>query len=303
MNSLTGTGSLVRLILRRDRALIPIWVLFMALLPLGTASGTVSLYPTDEARRGYIDGLGSSPLLIMFYGVTPAESSLGALIFWRMANGMVVMALIGLLMVIRHTRVEEEAGRRELLGSTVVGRHANLTAALIATGGTSLLVGLLVALGMMSQGAAAGGSVAMGLAWACAGIVFAAIGAVCAQLTEGAGAARSIGISVVGVAFVLRAAADVSGVDGGLRWMSWISPLGWSYEVHAYTDDRWWVFGLAAVFTVAVSGAAMALSAGRDVGAGLLPPRLGPAQASPRLRSPLALAWRLHSGALTAWVV
>ncbi len=301
MNALTGTGSLVRLILRRDRVLMPLWVLIMAMLPLSIASGTTSLYPTDEARQGYIDDLASSPLLLMFYGTKPAAASLGALVFWRMATGMILMAIIGLLVVIRHTRVEEEAGRRELLGSAVVGRHANLAAALIATSGASLTVGVLVALGMSSQDTPADGAFAMGLAWAAAGIVFAAIGAVVAQLTEGAGRARGIGMSIVGVAFALRAAADVS--DGGLRWLSWLSPLGWSYNVHAYTENRWWVFGLAGACTLALGYLAIVLSGRRDLGAGLLPPQLGPAEAAPGLRSPLALAWRLHAGSLVAWTV
>ena len=46
---------------------------------------------------------------------------------------------------------------------------------------------------------------------------------------------------------------------------------------------------------------AYALSSWRDVGAGILRPRLGPARASPRLRGPLALAWRLHRRTLLAW--
>ncbi len=52
-----------------------------------------------------------------------------------------------------------------------------------------------------------------------------------------------------------------------------------------------------------LGAAAVALSARRDVGAGLLPPRPGPATASRGLRSPLALAWRLHRGLLGAWVL
>jgi ABC-2 type transport system permease protein len=46
----------------------------------------------------------------------------------------------------------------------------------------------------------------------------------------------------------------------------------------------------------------VALSARRDLDAGLLPPRLGPPAAAPSLRSPLALAWRLHRGLLAAWL-
>ncbi|ETK35606.1 hypothetical protein MPTA5024_13190, partial [Microbispora sp. ATCC PTA-5024] len=34
----------------------------------------------------------------------------------------------------------------------------------------------------------------------------------------------------------------------------------------------------------------------------VLPPRLGPAEGAPALRSPLALAWRLHRSLLAAWV-
>jgi ABC-2 type transport system permease protein len=45
------------------------------------------------------------------------------------------------------------------------------------------------------------------------------------------------------------------------------------------------------------------LSARRDLGAGILPARLGPAAAAPALRSPLALAWRLHRTTLLGWTV
>jgi ABC-2 type transport system permease protein len=198
--------------------------------------------------------------------------------------------------------VEEEAGRRELIGSAVVGRSANLAAALVATSGASLVVGVFVALGMMSQHTPAAGAIAMGLAWAAAGITFAAVGAVTAQLSETAGPARGIGIAVLGVAFALRAIGDVSAEQGsGPSWLSWVPPLGWIYQVRAYDENRWWVFALIAVLVAALAYTAFALATRRDIGAGLLPARLGPADAAPGLRTPLALAWRLHKGALYAW--
>lgn len=301
MSAFTGTGPLIRLILRRDRVLMPIWMLFMAVLPLSLASGTATLYHTDAERQGYIDDLGASPMLLLFYGQKPGNPSLGALIFWRSATGIVIMALIAVLFVVRHTRVEEEAGRRELLGSAVVGRHAGLAAALAAMSGAALIVGVLVAMGMMSQHTPAAGAVAMGLAWAFAAILFAAVAAVAAQLSEGATAARGIGLAVLGLAFALRGTGDVAG--GGLAWLSWISPLGWIYRVDAYAGNRWWLFVLAVATVIALSCLALFLSARRDLGAGLLPPRLGPAVGAPGLRSPLALAWRLHRGALYGWLV
>ena len=43
----------------------------------------------------------------------------------------VLAALMSTFAVVRHTRQNEELGRAELLGATVVGRYAGLTAAVI----------------------------------------------------------------------------------------------------------------------------------------------------------------------------
>lgn len=58
---------------------------------------------------------------------------------------------------------------------------------------------------------------------------------------------------------------------------------------------------LPVLLTAVLVVVAYALSARRDLGAGLLPARLGAASASPSLNSPLSLAWRLNQGALYAW--
>jgi ABC-2 type transport system permease protein len=140
----------------------------------------------------------------------------------------------------------------------------------------------------------------MGLAWAFTGILFAAVGAVAAQLTEGAGAARGIGILALAIAWGIRGISDA---DPGLSWLGWISPLGWIYRVNAYTDNRWWLLAAVAVLVAALMATATSLSARRDIGAGILKPSLGPASAKPGLRSPLALAWRLHRGTLISWTI
>ncbi len=225
------------------------------------------------------------------------------MVAWRSGFVPVAVGLIGLLMVIRHTRTDEEAGRRELLGATVVGRRAGLAAALLATLGANLVMALLVTLALVGQGLPAGGSLALGLEFAAAGWVFAAVGGITAQLTTGAGAARGIAVSVLGAAYVLGIVGDVSGqTGGGLSWVAWVSPIGWVHRIHPYGAEQWWIFALAAGSTAVLSAVAVALSARRDVGAGLLPTRPGPAAAAAGLRSPLALAWRLHRGLLAGWV-
>jgi len=56
---------------------------------------------------------------------------------------------------------------------------------------------------------------------------------------------------------------------------------------------------LLAALAAALVFASVRLAARRDLGAGLLPPRLGPARGA--LGTPLALAWRLQRGALAGW--
>jgi ABC-2 type transport system permease protein len=300
VKGLTGMGALVRLILRRDRVLLPIWVMVLAAFPAAFAATFADLYPTAAERQVFAEVAGSNPGILAMLGPV-FDPGVGGLTAWRVSILLVVVALISALTVIRHTRTEEEAGRRELVGSTVVGRHATLAAALIVTVASNLALAGLLALGLVVQDLSASGSLALGLAFAAAGCVFAAVAAVAAQLTQGAGAARGLAISVLGLAFLLRVASDAAGEEGGTSWLSWLSPLGWAMRVRPFADERWWVFALAAGSFVVLAAAAYALSSRRDVGAGLLPPREGPATVSPRLRSPLALAWRLHRGLLLGW--
>ena len=158
---------------------------------------------------------------------------------------------------------------------------------------------LLVALVLVGQGLPAAGCIALGLEFAAGGFVFAAVGALAAQVTTGAGTARGGAAVALAAAYVLAVVGDVS----GRTWVSWLSPVGWTRQVHPYGVTRWWVFALVAGFTGLLAAGAFALSARRDVGTGLLPSRPGPADAAAGLRTPLALAWRLHRGLLAGWVV
>jgi ABC-2 type transport system permease protein len=82
--------------------------------------------------------------------------------------------------------------------------------------------------------------------------------------------------------------------------MSWLSPIGWGQQFRPYAGDRWWVLLIMVGFAAAAVAGAYALVERRDIGAGLVADRLGPA-GSARLGSPLALAWRLQRGSLVGW--
>ena len=101
---------------------------------------------------------------------------------------------------------------------------------------------------------------------------------------------------VLAVAYLIRFVADGS----GRFWLKWLSPLGWAHQVRAFGVERWWVLGLMLAAFLALAGVAYALAARRDLGAGVLPQRPGPA-GSQRLTGPLSLAWRLQRGSLLLW--
>ncbi|MGW7683539.1 ABC transporter permease [Kribbella sp. NPDC054772] len=297
MRGLVGTGGLIRLILRRDRIVLPLWIVLLVAISASYVKEYGDLFPTPESRVKYASNAG----FITLYGEL-SGSSLGEFVTWRLGFVPVMVGLISLLTVIRHTRVEEETGRRELLGATVIGRYAQLAAALIVTLGANVVLAVLLTFAMHGQDLPMAGSVAIGVVYAGTGWFFAAVGAVAAQLTASAGTARGIAIGVLGGAYVLRAAGDTSAhTDGPLAWLSYLSPISWAQRIHPYAQNRWWLGILVLAATIALVAVAAWLSTRRDIGGGLLADRLGPADGA--IGSPLGLAWRLHRGLLAAWTV
>lgn len=297
-SSFTGTAALLRLALRRDRVVLPVWIAVFVAAAAGSAGATLSLYPTVAARVVASEAVNGSPPLIAIYGRVLDPTSLGALGLWKIGGmGGTLVAVLTMLLVVRHSRAEEEAGRLELLAATVLGRGAALAAALLVGTGTALVLGVVVAVSLVAAGLPVAGSVAFGAAWASCGLAFAAVGAVSAQLSGGTRAANGLSTVVLVVAFLLRATGD----SVGPAWLSWLSPIGWAQQLRPYAGERWWVLLLPLALTVAFTLLAVRLGARRDLDAGVLSDRAGPAVAAAGLRGPTALAWRMHRTVLAAW--
>ncbi|MFJ3231570.1 ABC transporter permease [Streptomyces sp. NPDC086787] len=293
---MASTGILLRFALRRDRALIPAWVAVNALMIL-TMPGTLrSMYGTEAERVDLVGQLTANASLRALIG--PAfDTSLGALTVWRVGvYAGALAAVTSVLVVVRHTRDEEESGRHELVASGMVGRRASLTAALLTAAVANGVLAVLVTAGLAGQGIA--GAVSFGLGLAGVGMVFATTAAIAVQLTESARLARGLTAAVLGAAFVLRAAGD-SATDDGSSLLTWLSPLGWLEEQRSFADERWWVLLLFAAAVVAQGAVAHVLAGRRDVGMSFFPTRPGPAEG--RLGTAGALAWRLQRGSVLGW--
>ncbi|MFA3877449.1 ABC transporter permease [Streptomyces sp. MMCC 100] len=295
---LAGTGTLLRFALRRDRVLIPVWVGVNALMVLSMPGTIKGLYGTAAERADLLRQMETNSSLRALVGPV-FDDGLGALTAWRVGlYAGALAAVMSLLIVVRHTRDEEESGRQEVVASGMVGRRAPLSAALLAAAVANAVLALLVAVGLAGQGAA--GALALGLGVAGVGMLFATMAAIVAQLTESARLARGLTAAVLGGAFVLRAAGD-SATDDGSSVLTWVSPLGWLENLRAFAGERWWVLLLIAAATVAQGIVAYGLAGRRDLGMSFLPTRPGPAAG--RLRTAGALAWRLQRGSVLGWSI
>lgn len=299
MNDLAGTGALLRLALRRDRLVVVLSALGIAGLLVVTALSYQGLYPTQADRDRAASAITTNAALIAVAGPARALDTIGGLTAWK--SGLwaaMAMALVSALLAVRHTRGEEERGQAELLLSTATGRLAPTAAGLALVALLNAVAGALTALGLIATGVDAAGSVALALWVAGAGLVFGALGALAGQLVSTARAANGLAAAIVGVAFALRALGDTGGGT-----LTWLSPLGWGEELHAFAGERWAPLLLYVIAVPLVLAATRALARRRDLGSGVFAARRGPARAAAGLPRPLGLALRLQRASLIGWTV
>jgi ABC-2 type transport system permease protein len=298
-----GTGTLLRAALRRDRRRLLIWVLSLGALTVYSAVGLGAIYTTAASRQSRAAVMQTPAGIILGGpGYGTENYTLGAMIANELSlTVMVAMAIMSLLFVVRHTRAEEDGGSAELVFSGAVGRRAPVTAAFLLMGSADLAVGVVAATGLIGSGLGAVDSLALASGWVLTGVVFGCVGGITAQLMTQTRAASGAALAVLGVATVVRGVGDILQEHGSA--LSWLSPIAWAQQIRAFVDLRWWPLGLSVVLIAVLTAAAYALNDRRDVGAGLVAPRRGPATAAASLAGPGGLLVRLQRGTVAGWAV
>ena len=297
MTSLTGTLALTRFILRRDRIRILVWIVAIVALGALTVVGITGLFPDQASLDQTAAATQHNAAAIAFNGPPQGLDTVGGQVAFQFgAFGMVLVALMSIFMLGRLTRGEEEAGRLEVVRSLPVGIHANTLAAAITVGAMNLAVGGLTAGVLIAQGLPVAGSVTLGVSLVLVGLVFGGVALLAAQITESTRVVYGAAGAVVVASYVVRAIGDIG--DGTV---SWLSPIGIAQKARPFADERWWPLLLLVAATVVLVAAATVLVTRRDLGAGLVAPRPGPAAAAAGLGRPLGLAFRLQRGSLIGW--
>lgn len=297
---MAGVAPLTRLALRTERLRIPLWIIGTVLLPVITFNSYAVLFPTEQSRAALVT-LASTPAFEVIVGQPGDLTTAGGFTAWRtLVVVCVLAAMLAILVAIRHTRAEEDAGRAELLAGAPLARLGWPTAATIVTTATSLVLGAVIALVLIVSGADATDSALMGASICLCAMAFGALALLAAQVASSARVALGVSIVLVAGSFLLRGWADA---DDGMAWLAWTNPLGWAERVRPFGERNALPLLLLLVLAALVTGIAMAIDERRDLGRGLIAERPGPAHASPRLSSAPALAWRLQRTTLLGWTV
>lgn len=294
---------------RRDRIVLAVWILAIALLLFVSTAAVATEYGTESERRQILELALGTPALLALRGV-PNGAGLGSAVFFQtFASYAVGIGLLNTFLATRHGRADEERGRRELVGAAPASRSAGLIATLLLGLVANVVLGVLAVLGFVAGGTDPQGAVVAAVALVLIGLSFLGIGALAGELVPTSRAANGIGAVAVLGAYALRGAGDALGTPDfdAVRlesaWPSWLSPIGWGEQTFAFTENRLGPLLLLLALAVLTGGAAYLLRSQRDLGASLLPERSGRALARSSLRSPGSLAWRQHWPSLLGWAI
>jgi ABC-2 type transport system permease protein len=320
-----GVFPLIKLILRRDRVKLSIWILVIVLMAVSMPAAMHATAGTPQElatlQQQLTSGSAVMNLITGPFQMIGGHIGLGGLTLVKAELFVaVLMAFFATLLIVRHTRANEEIGAAEMLESTQISRNSLLIAAIIVAVGSIVLMTVLMAIGIGASVAGIAGGWGAGApevwtgAWlfslemGAVGLAFVGIAAVVAQLTETSSSANGILGGIIGVAYLLRGIGDVVATSAATgepntNFWTWISPFGWGQATHSLTFANWWPLAVFAIFFVFATVLAFVLLHARDLGSGILPARKGRARAGFFAKNSFTLSLKLHKNIFIGWLL
>ncbi|MFH8250248.1 ABC transporter permease [Microbacterium sp. B2969] len=294
-----GFWTVLRAQLRTGWLAPTVWIFALAGGYAATVAAVNGLYGTPAQLAGYNDTVAADPAMAAINGTPYGADTLGGVVSNEFGFiAAIAIPLMGLLLVVRQTRTQEERGMLELLRSRGVGIRAPWSAALLTTTIALALVGASMTATLLAFGEDLPGAVTYGASMAALGLVFAGIAVFAGQLFRRGAGITAIGIGVLGAAYITRAVGDVRGSG----W-KWLSPLAWQQETRPFTDDlRLWPLLLSLGVAILLVAAGLILVDRRDLGAALFASRPGPARGGGTLRTTPGVAVRMQAPTAAGWI-
>jgi ABC-2 type transport system permease protein len=300
-----ATTVIVRQTARRAVRSGTLWGAIFGLYVYASAAGYAASYPSLAARRRLATSFGANAGLAALLGPARRLETVAGFTAWRTMGVLTIVGAIwGLLLATRMLRGEEDAGRWELMlsgqttrrraaGQAIAGMGAGLMAlwtvtalSTVAAGSTSKVSFSVTASLYLATSLMAGASLAL------------AVGLLAGQLAATRRQANSVGAATLGLAFLVRMAADSS---SSLAWLRWASPLGWPEELHPFTGSSPLAWLPIALLVGGLTGGAILIAGRRDLGASALPSRDSPPSHTALLTGPAGLTARLGAGVALGW--
>lgn len=291
----TGAGSLFRNNLRGQKVITLLIIILPFLFAYGAAASNVSLLQTPQQLSDYISQNQGNALLGSIDAAT-----VDAVTVWRIrVSAAIILSILNIVLMVGHTRKEEDLGRLELLRAGAVGSLAPLAAAYGKLVCANLLGGLLMAAGFMAVGFGAAGSLVSGMSTALCCLFFMALAALFAQIAPNAQLARGLSFGAAVILLFVQVIANIF----KSRTLLLFTPFGWCAYARPFAGENPWPFVFAVPVTALLITLTLKLCGRRDLGAGYLRERGGRAVARKGFASPFALCWRLQRSLFFTWTL
>jgi polyether ionophore transport system permease protein len=292
--------------IRGERVRMAVMTAIAVLYALANVVGYRQAYPTRASREEFARAFSDNIALRLFYGIPHDLASVGGYVEFR------AMGMIGILgaawmvfAAVRALRGEEESGCFELILAGTIGRGGALAAVLAALALECAFLYVVLAVVLLASATAPGDMTAGESLLVAAGslgpaLVFAAVGALAAQLAPTRRSAQAGASAALAAALFLRIAADIG---HGIGWVRWTTPIGWDEQLRPVTGARPAVLLLFAVAAVVLAVLTLAVARGRDVDSSIIHARGHTRSRLALLGSPTLAAVRSELPRLIGWLV
>ena len=307
-----NTLKLTRFMLNREKATSTAWVLALTLMSAMFVRLFAFVTPT-ALDRAQIMTIAENPAVLLIsgplhphYGPSLTDASVVFNTF-MMVLFAVTVGVMNIFLVVRHTRVDEELGRYEVLRSLPCGRLSTINAVMLSVLVINSVMTILltlsiwISLNIGDSYATFGSALLWGVNMGVIGMLFAAAAALFSQLSATSRGALSYSFMLLAFFYLLRGMADSSPTEMGV--LGYISPLGLISRTWVFIENSW----LPVFVNVAIAGIFTALAykicAIRDIDQGLIPARSGKPYGGKLLSSPLGLNFRLLRRSMVVWLI